>query len=90
MTHPPNVCAHCENGRNTVKKNNGFIFEFQIVDGVLMEICLHDGCVEPWCRAFGVLSPLRDSSLSRDDWFVGLVPRNAQTVHQVGTGTRRR
>jgi len=66
MTHPPNVCAHCENGRDPVKKNNGFVFEFQIVDGVLMEICLHDGCVEPWCRAFGILSPLRDLSLSRE------------------------
>jgi hypothetical protein len=54
MTHPPNVCAHCENERNPVKKNNGFIFEFQIVDGVLMEICLHEGCMNLWCQAFNV------------------------------------
>jgi len=66
MTHPPNICAHCENGRDAVQKNNGVTFEFQIVDGVSTEITLHDGCVEPWCRAFGVLSPLRDLSLSRE------------------------
>jgi hypothetical protein len=54
MTHPPNVCAHCENGRDPVTVNNGFIFAFQIVDGVMMEVCLHKGCMEPWCHLFNV------------------------------------
>jgi hypothetical protein len=54
MTHPPNVCAHCENGRDPVTLNNGFIFAFQIVDGVIMEVCLHEGCMDPWCQAFNV------------------------------------
>jgi hypothetical protein len=54
MTHPPNVCAHCENGRDPVTPNNGFIFAFQIVDSVVMEVCLHTGCADEWCQAFNV------------------------------------
>ena len=61
ITHPLNVCAHCENGRDPVTTNNGFSFEYQLVDGVIMEVYLHDGCVNPWCLAFNV--PLPDEAV---------------------------
>jgi hypothetical protein len=52
MTHPPHVCAQCENGRDPVTIRNGYRFEFQIVDGVFMELCLHLGCADSWCSDF--------------------------------------
>jgi hypothetical protein len=54
MTHPPNVCAHCENGRDPVTRRNGYSFNFQIADSVVVEICLHIGCADDWCRAFNI------------------------------------
>jgi hypothetical protein len=52
MTHPRYVCAHCENGRDPVTIRNGYRFEFQIADGVVLEFCLHVGCADSWCRDF--------------------------------------
>lgn len=54
MTHPPNVCAYCENGRDPVTRRNGFSFNFQIAQGVVVQICLHIGCADDWCTAFKI------------------------------------
>jgi hypothetical protein len=62
MTHPSNVCAHCENGRDPVTKNNGFSFTYQMVEGVIAEVHLHDGCANSWCETFNVPFPEKDSS----------------------------
>jgi hypothetical protein len=51
MTHPPNVCSHCENGRDPVTDRNGYTF-IPIAAGVLLEMCLHVGCADAWCRDF--------------------------------------
>jgi hypothetical protein len=63
MTHPPNVCSHCENGRDPVTDNNGFSFNFQMVEGVRVKVFLHDGCVEPWCQAFNIPVPDKAAAL---------------------------
>ena len=52
MTHPPNVCAHCENARNPVSNQNGYRFAFEIVQSIPIEFWLHTDCAEPWCRDF--------------------------------------
>jgi hypothetical protein len=74
MRHPLNVCAHCENGRDPVTKNNGFNFTHQMVDGVIVEVYLHDGCVNPWCQAFNV--PLPDKAIGG-----GTKPKSAGYEH---------
>ena len=52
MTHPPNVCADCEDARNLVSNQNGYRFAFEIVERVPLEFSLHTGCAERWCRDF--------------------------------------
>jgi hypothetical protein len=65
MTHPPNICAHCENGRDPVTAWNGYTFEFPITSDITVEICLHDGCAETWSQDFNFFplsrKPLRGS-----------------------------
>ena len=57
MTHPPNVCSLCENGRDPVTKNNGFGFTYEMVAGVTVEVFLHDGYIQPWREVFNVTPP---------------------------------
>jgi len=52
VTHPPNICAHCENGRDPVTHRNGYSFKYLIAPSVLIEIRLHVGCADAWCRQF--------------------------------------
>ena len=44
MTHPPNVCAHCENARNPVSNQNGYRLAFEIVQSIPIEFWLHTDC----------------------------------------------
>jgi hypothetical protein len=62
MTHPPNVCAHCEDGRDPVTMRNGYRFEFQVADGVSVEFCLHAGCVDYWCGDFNFFPYFKDNA----------------------------
>jgi hypothetical protein len=52
MTHPPNVCAYCENVRKPVSNQNGYRFAFEVVQSIPIEFWLHIGCAESWCRDF--------------------------------------
>ena len=52
MTHPPNVCAHCENARDPVSSMNGYQFAFEVVESIPVELCLHLACADGWCREF--------------------------------------
>jgi hypothetical protein len=69
VTHPPNICAHCENGRDPVTNRNGYSFKFPITTSVLIEIRLHVGCADAWCRQFNFFSITRqylDSQFQRE------------------------
>jgi hypothetical protein len=54
----PTICAQCEDKNNPViEQVDGFSFQYEIINGVAIEIFLHDDCACRWYDAFSALSP---------------------------------
>ena len=55
------ICAQCEDKNNPViKQVDGFSFKCEIINGVTVEIFLHDDCASTWYDAFSAYSRITD------------------------------
>jgi hypothetical protein len=55
------ICAQCEDKNNPVTEEiDGFSFHYEIIQGVTMEIFLHDDCACRWYDAFSANAPMME------------------------------
>ena len=57
VTHPPAVCAHCEDEDKAVTPETGLTMDYVAQPPVLIKIHLHHECAPAWCSQFGVPEP---------------------------------
>ena len=68
MTHPPDICGHCEDRDRPVSPETGLAVDYVAQPPVLIKIHLHHDCAPAWCSQFGVPEPGKafDLSVLRD------------------------
>jgi CheY-like chemotaxis protein len=62
VTHP---CSHCEDFKNPVTPENGISVKYP-VDGVEIDLYLHQECAEAWSKQFGISLPQRRNAACED------------------------
>src|SRR5271156_61708 len=51
------ICGHCEDQNNLVTPQNGVSVNYEIAEGVQIEIFLHHACAEAWSQHFHIPIP---------------------------------